>query len=160
MHVPMKIYLDTCILNRLTDADSQHRVREEAEALLRILELVASGDSEWITSDAVQFELEANPDPMKRAEALPLLEFASTTLRLNQEVRSAAIELQQQGLALFDALHLALCEAFHVHYLLTVDDRFIGWAAHNRSSGGVEVMNPIDWLRRRDLWPLKPQLLK
>ena len=39
----MKIYLDTCALNRLTDDQTQPRILAEAKALERILDMVSSG---------------------------------------------------------------------------------------------------------------------
>ena len=42
----MKIYLDACCLNRLTDDQSQSRIAEEAEAVERILRLLRDGEIE------------------------------------------------------------------------------------------------------------------
>jgi hypothetical protein len=39
----MKIYLDACCVNRLTDEQSQARIRQEAEAIERILGIVREG---------------------------------------------------------------------------------------------------------------------
>jgi hypothetical protein len=53
----MKIYLDTCALNRLTDDQTQPRILAEAKALERILDMVSSGKVRWISSSAVRAEL-------------------------------------------------------------------------------------------------------
>ena len=49
-------YLDTCGVNRLTDDESQQRVREEAEAIELILCSVRSGESIWIISVALIYK--------------------------------------------------------------------------------------------------------
>jgi hypothetical protein len=46
----LKIYLDACALNRLTDDQSQSRIHTEAEAVERVLHLVRKGEAEWKAS--------------------------------------------------------------------------------------------------------------
>jgi hypothetical protein len=58
----MRLYLDACCLSRLTDDQTQVRIREEAEAVERILDLVRTGKSEWVSSVAVALEVAGNPD--------------------------------------------------------------------------------------------------
>jgi len=52
-----KIYLDACCLNRLTDDQAQHRIREEAEAVELILRGMQSGEVQWISSEALTDEI-------------------------------------------------------------------------------------------------------
>ena len=58
----MRIYLDACCLNRLTDDQSQSRIREEAGAVERVLKLVRDGIIQWIASDALADEIDKNPN--------------------------------------------------------------------------------------------------
>jgi len=46
----MKIYLDACCLNRLTDDQAQLRIRREAEAVEQILRRMRDGEIRWIAS--------------------------------------------------------------------------------------------------------------
>jgi hypothetical protein len=69
----MKVYIDCCPLRRLTDYQSQHRVREEADAVEVILELVASGHIEWISSPSLQIEMPAPKDESQRLQGMALL---------------------------------------------------------------------------------------
>ena len=62
----MRIYLDTCCLNRLTDDQSQPRIAEEAEAVEQILRLLRAKTIEWLSSAAVEAETSANPDLERR----------------------------------------------------------------------------------------------
>jgi hypothetical protein len=57
----VKIYLDVYCLNRLTDDQSQARIREEAEATERVLARVRMGSLDMISSEAVEGEARRNP---------------------------------------------------------------------------------------------------
>ena len=152
----MKIYLDTCALNRLTDDQTQPRILAEAKALERILDMVSSGKVRWISSSAVRAELHRNPDGAKREVSLALFAFASDFVEPDQATHHRASTLAAEGYGPFDALHLALAEEAGADALLTVDDRFIGLAARTRPAVLPSVSNPVDWLNRRTLW-LPPQ---
>ena len=55
----MRIYLDGCCLNRLTDDQSQKRVREEAEAVEGFLRVVETGGATWVGSRVLEMEIAA-----------------------------------------------------------------------------------------------------
>lgn len=153
----MDIYFDTCALNRLTDDLSQPRVRAESDAVLHTLELVSGSDIRWLTSDFLQLEVLRNPDPIKRAETLPLLTLASGQITSTPEMFSLASSVQAEGFDALDALHLAACEIAAIDFLLTVDDRFIRRASRRSRTYVTEVLNPIDWIPRRGAWQPKLQ---
>ena len=72
----MKVYLDACCLARLTDDQTQARVREEAEAVERILGLVRKGVAHWVGSEALLDEIRRNPDERRRLEGHALVALA------------------------------------------------------------------------------------
>ena len=152
----MVVYLDTCALNRLTDNQSQSRIRAEAEAVESILGLIASGAPDWAISSPLLFELGENPDPVKRAETLALLVYAQHNIPLTSEISQRAIAFERNGLGAFDAVHLALCEAAGVDFLLTVDDRFLHRAATISLASPLQIVNPVDWWARRRTWQPSP----
>ena len=53
----MRVYLDACCLSRLTDDQSQQRVREEAEAIEEVLAKVRLGALEVVSSEAFEDEV-------------------------------------------------------------------------------------------------------
>ena len=57
----MRLYLDACCLNRLTDDQSQARIREEAEAVEQILRLIREGGATWVSSTVLEVEIGRNP---------------------------------------------------------------------------------------------------
>ena len=153
----VRIYLDACAINRLTDDQRQARVLAEAEAVEQVLDLVTDGKVCWIASSALRAELERNPNEAKRAVSLALLPFASEFIEPNEAIFQRASALAAEGLGSFDALHLALAEQAQADCLLTTDDRFLALAARTRAHLLPSVLNPVDWWDRRSQWLLQPE---
>jgi predicted nucleic acid-binding protein len=156
----MKIYLDTCALNRLTDDPTQPRIAAEAEALEHILAFISTGNAQWIASSVVHTELQRNPNQAKREVSIALLRFASEFIEPQASTQTRASVLAADGYGAFDALHLALAEQAGADFLLTVDDRFIGLSARRHANLLPSVLNPVDWVKRRAQWPLPPQSIR
>ena len=145
----MRIYLDACCLNRLTDDQSQPRIAEEAEAVEQILRLLGAKTIEWLSSDALKAETSNNPDVERRYEVEVLLLLATNNIPLDIQIIQRAKELEAVGYGAFDALHLSTAEAGSAEVLLTTDDRFIKRAARAVGSSRVRVLNPVEWLREQ-----------
>ncbi len=143
----MRIYLDACCLNRLTDDQDQTRVREEAEAVEQVLRLVRTRGIEWVSSVALQAEIEQNPDPERRRAVKALLLLATETISLDARVVLRAKGLELAGYGAFDALHLSSAEAGSADALLTTDDRFTKRAGRAVGSPSIRVLNPVVWLK-------------
>ncbi len=144
----MKIYLDACVLSRLSDDRTQARVAAEAEAIEQILRMIFLGEVVWSGSQTLQREVSRNPDRDKRNDALALLAYADELPDASEAVKQRAEFLHTLGYGAFDALHLAHAESQGVAVLLTTDDRFMKQAVRGSGKPLVAVMNPVDWLRR------------
>ena len=79
----MKLYLDACCLNRLTDDQSQLRIRKEAEAVELILGRIQAGEIQWISIDALADEIDRNPHVERRLENAALLAIASENVEVD-----------------------------------------------------------------------------
>ena len=139
----MRIYLDTCSLQRPLDSKTQIRITLEAEAVLGVLTLCESGTVELVSSDALLFETERNPNPDRREYARAALSLAKAFILLDERVEKRAKEFSDAGLKPFDALHLASAEAAQADYFCTCDDRLL------RQAKGIEnlevkVISPIE----------------
>lgn len=143
----LKIYLDACVLNRLTDDRSSERVVAEAEATEHIFRMLHVAAVQWIGSDVLELELQKNPDKEKRTYSLELLSFANELLAVNSSIQLRASELAALGYGSFDAAHLALAEAAAVDVFLTTDDRLSKRAARSLGNLSIRVANPLDWYR-------------
>jgi predicted nucleic acid-binding protein len=121
----MKIYLDTCSLQRPLDSKTQIRIVLEAEAVLGILAMCESDEIELVSSDALAFEIVRNPNTTRREYGLEVLSKAKTFVALNDQIERRARQLTQAGLKPLDALHLASAEEARADFFCTCDDRFL-----------------------------------
>jgi predicted nucleic acid-binding protein len=143
----LRIYLDICALNRLTDDQSQMRVRLEAEAIELFFLHLQAGKTIWIGSSVLETEIRRNPDVQSREDALSMLPFASEFHRPNAAVADRARFLNLLGYGKIDALHLAIAEYAKVDLLLTTDDRFLRLAGRGVGNPFIRVANPLDYLQ-------------
>ena len=147
----MKVYFDACCLSRLTDDQSQPRIREEAEATERILAGVRLGTVYLISSEALEDEARRNPSPDRRRAVQTLLSFASTTIQIDHAIARRAHALAALGYGTYDALHVAAAESAQVDVLLSTDDRLIKRAARGLGNPGIAIGNPVSWSREHGL---------
>ena len=61
----MGVYFDACCLNRLTDDQSQQRIRKEAEAVADVLGLIREEQAIWVSSTVLEIEISRNPTPRR-----------------------------------------------------------------------------------------------
>ena len=87
----MRVYLDACCLARLTDDQSQPRIRREAEAVERVLFLVRHGSVVLISSEALRDEIGRNPSDERRLEGEALVSLGETTGQGGCAGRAASI---------------------------------------------------------------------
>ncbi len=121
----MRVYLDTCSLQRPLDSRTQIRSSLEAEAVLGIIQFCEDGALELVSSDVLLFETRQNPQSERREYALAVLEQAKTFVETDEVIRQRGVELERQGLGALDALHLAAAEAGGADYFCTTDDKLL-----------------------------------
>ena len=142
----MKIYLDVCAIQRPLDTASHLRVALEAEAVLGILALCEAGEVEIVSSDALVYETEQNPWPLRKEHARAVLSRAHEHIVLSEKIEQRAQHLVEQGFKPLDALHLAMAEAGAVDYFCTCDDRLLKRARRMRDVQ-VKVVSPLDLVK-------------
>ncbi|MCY4552649.1 MAG: PIN domain-containing protein [Candidatus Poribacteria bacterium] len=143
----MKIYLDTCCLNRLSDRQIQERVRQETEAVNIMLSNFRTKRWHWISSSILQFEINQNPDLDQRVSLTTLLQLGHQTIFVGGEEILRGEELEGLGFKELDALHIACAESGNADILLTTDDRMLRRAKRYRAQLRVRVENPYIWLQ-------------
>ncbi|MGD1856617.1 MAG: PIN domain-containing protein [Leptolyngbyaceae cyanobacterium] len=117
--------MDTSVLNRPFDDQTQPRIALETQALRTILQLVESGQVELVGSAVLDYENSRNSSQMRRQWVQQCLELAKRYQELDTAVTQRASELEDQGLKAVDALHVACSEAAQCDYFLTCDDRLM-----------------------------------
>lgn len=139
----MKVYLDTCSLNRPLDDKTQPRIALEAEAILAILTLCEQGTLSLVSSEILQYEVGRNPHPQRKAYVSEVIARAPITVTLRDTIEQRAKELERRGFKAFDALHLASAEAEPVDYFCTCDDRLLK-RAKLQPDMMVKIVSPLE----------------
>ena len=121
----MRIDLDVCAIQRPLDTPNQVRIVLEAEAVRVILALIDAGQFELMASDALIYETDRNPLPVRQEHARAVLSKAQRTVRLSDEAKSRAAQLVELRFKPLDALHLAFAEIGQADYFCTCDDKLL-----------------------------------
>lgn len=140
----MRVYLDACCLNRLTDDQSQARIREEAEAIEGVFRLIQEKQVIWVSSTVLEIEINRNPDEERWHDVAALLAFADEVVSPSSKTAERAISLQELGFGAFDALHLASAED-EADLFLTTDDALLRRARRHSQELRIRVQNPVSW---------------
>jgi hypothetical protein len=147
--VGLRVYLDSCALNRLTDPKGQPRIDKESGAVELIFRYIEDGRLSWLASSILEIELSKMPDAQRRADSLGLLRYAAEVRQPTPNTAPRADVLTGLGYAPFDALHLAMAEEGDVELFLTTDDRFLRKMQRGLGNPTVQAANPVDWLREK-----------
>jgi predicted nucleic acid-binding protein len=142
----LKIYLNVSCLNRPFDDQEQARIRLEAAAVGMILERMDEGRWMHVSSEMARIEIDAIPDPERRARVQLLLPEAARIVMLTPAHFARASTLELLGFKAADALHLAAAEDAGADVLLSCDDRFCRTAQRHAKRLRIAVQNPLSWL--------------
>lgn len=142
----LRLYLDTCCLNRPFDDQSQERVRAESRAVLLILANVVRGSWELIGSEVVDQEIAKIRDLGLRRRVRRLARPRTAHVVVERDHTLRGTTLEALGFSTFDALHIACAEAAGADVLLTTDDAMLRRSRRVRSAMHVRVANPATWL--------------
>jgi predicted nucleic acid-binding protein len=142
----IRVYLDSCAIQRPLDTYDQTRVALDAEAVLGILALCATGRAELVSSEALQYEMQQSPWPARREHARAVLATAHAVVAVDLAVETRAQELVAVGFKPLDAVHLACAESAAVDYFCTCDDRLLRRA---KQTGGIKVkaVSPMELIQ-------------
>lgn len=141
----MRVYLDTCCLNRPFDNLAEGKVAAEAAEVVRVIAAAEAGLVALVASPAHRRELADIRDPVRRAAVMGLLAKAGSALDDAPEVQRRAAELAMLGFGEKDAAHLAFAVSAACDVLLTVDERLVRRARRHASRLTIVVANPCKW---------------
>jgi len=139
----MKIYLDTCSLERPWDIKSHARIHLEAEAILAVLTRCAEGQATLIASEVLQFEIERIQDPLRSTHAFEALSKATSYIDATEAVLERAGHLRDSGILPLDALHLASAIEAGADFFCTCDDKFLR-KAKRLSIEKTKIVTPLE----------------
>lgn len=96
-----------------------------------------------ISSEALAFETERNPNITWREYALEVLSKAKLFVILNDQIENRAKELNVIGIKPLDSLHLASSEEAQADYFCTCDDKLLNRAKAIENIR-IKVISPIE----------------
>ena len=143
----LKIYLDTCCLSRPFNDQTQDRIRQETDAIERIIEYFGTKDWHWIVSGALVYEVNNNPNWIQRSRIKYQMNSAHRNVLVSATESSRAEQLEGLGFKWLDALHIACAESSNADVFLTTDDRLLRRAKRLSSELRVRIENPYEWLQ-------------
>jgi predicted nucleic acid-binding protein len=138
----MKIYLDNCCLQRPLDNKSQVRVQLESEAILAILAICEKGQIELVASEVLEYELNKNPHPQRKAYVAEILDRAAVFVEVKRKITERAKTLESAGFKGVDALHVACAEAVRADCFCSCDEQLLKKAKVTKLH--VRVMSPLE----------------
>lgn len=139
----MKIYLDSCALQRPLDDRTQLRISVEAEAILGILTLAKNGQVTLVTSEVLEYEINRITNTQRREYALEILKICQLRVEINESILQYARRFNEKGIMSLDALHLACAMMGDVNYFCTSDDKFMR-KAKMLDSLSMHVVSPLE----------------
>ena len=139
----LRLYLDSCALQRPFDDASQLRVRIEADAVTELIAAFERGDVLLVGSDVLNYEIAQIPDSNRREPVERLLRLCSSFVALTNEIEARAAGFEKYGIKAFDAYHLASAIAVNAEYFCTTDDRFRRKALEQQT-GLTQVVSPLE----------------
>ena len=143
----LRVYLDTCCVNRLFDLQTPDRVQRETQAIVQILHTFFTQRWDWLSSGILEDEVSADSDLERRARVESVMEHVHYTLPVGAKEETRAEELEGSGFKYHDALHIACAESGGADVLLTTDDRMLRLAKRHSAQLQVRVENPYTWLQ-------------
>ena len=143
----LKIYLDTCCLCRLSDAQVQLRVRQETEAIKTILAAFQADRWLWVASEILMNEVKKIRDLTQRDETMGVLQRAHQNVSVGAVEDARVKQLEAFGFKPYDALHIACAESGEADVFLTTDDQVLNTAKRHSSQLRVRVENPHMWIQ-------------
>jgi predicted nucleic acid-binding protein len=142
----MKIYLDTCCLNRPFDDQSQKRIHIESEAIILILIEVYKRKWEWIGSEILEIEIEQIANIERKNYLKNILRYAQKSVIVRDIDIERGKQLEQFGFKSFDAMHIACAERGKTDIFLTTDDKLLKLYEKTKDQLRIVVKNPLAWL--------------
>ncbi len=143
----LRVYLDTCCVNRLFDHQTQVRVQRETQAITQILGYFLTMRWDWLSSVILEDEVNADTDSERRSRVKSVMEYVHYTLSIGTSEETRAEALENLGFKHYDALHIACAESGGADVLLTTDDRMLRLAKRCHAQLRVRVENPHTWLQ-------------
>lgn len=141
----MKVYLDNCCYNRPYDDQSQLRISLEAQAKIKIQDMIKEKEIELASSYVLLYENSKNPHELRQNTIREFVkDNVSTFIDINRadKVKVIADEIIATGVKTVDAHHVACSILSESDYFLTTDDRLLKYKTDR-----IRLVDPTEFIR-------------
>ncbi len=142
----MKLYLDLCVYNRPFNYQGHDSVALETSIFTYILEKIETGTYILVTSDALTYENNKNPDSLKSSRIATYFELARELIEINNSDCERVKILKEFGFSDIDALHILLAERSQVDYFITCDDDIVNRYKKHRNHIKINIVNLAEFI--------------
>ena len=139
----IRVYLDNCCFNRPYDNQNNLLILLETEAKLFVQDLILKEKLELVWSFVLDYENNDNPFEERKKSIISWKSLAVVDCDLCDNIADEAKKLIKVGLKQKDAAHIACAIYAKSDYFLTTDKKIL-----NKSVSGVQLINPIEFVRR------------
>lgn len=140
----MRIYLDNCCFNRPYDDQTNITNSLETQAKLVIQDLIKLGKHELVSSETLEYEINASPY-VERSTVIRTYIQKYATFYVGEsrkdDVESKALEIMKMGIKYKDACHLASAIIAECDYFISTDKRLLKYDGDE-----IKLVNPIEFV--------------
>ena len=140
----MLIYLDNCCYNRPYDNMENKIVLREAQAKLKVQEMIKNHEIELVISFMLKYENSINPYAIRKDSIEEFMdEYGSVYVSVSDEnkIHETICDIMKTGIRYNDACHVACAIRAGADFFLTTDKRLLKYKTNK-----VKMMNPIDFI--------------
>jgi hypothetical protein len=121
----MRVYLDTCAVQRPLDNKHNLLIISESEAVLNIIAAIQDGKIELAVSSVLRYESNFITHSVRRQHSEAFLELGNISVKTSPDITKRSQYFTLFGVKPMDALHLASAEVADCDFFCTCDDRFL-----------------------------------
>ena len=139
-----KVYLDNCCYGRPYDDQTQTRIHSEAQAKMKIQQMVEAGTLKLVASSFLLDENDKKSDSIAKNNILKYIdsnmgEFVEG--QNNEDLWSLAKSIEDDGIKSMDAAHLASAIITECSYFITTDDRILKY-----NTNIIKIIDPVRFI--------------
>ncbi len=141
-----RVYLDTCVWCRPCDVLDHEKIKEEFDAVVKIIQKAMEGGIEVVSSSAVLVEVSLlELSRREKVEAL-ISRISARQLKPSRKTRGLAEKIAREcGLDDMDSVHIALAVENDVDVFLSTDKDLFKYKEDCVSKYGIVVKNPVEY---------------
>ncbi|MEK9183038.1 MAG: PIN domain-containing protein [Patescibacteria group bacterium] len=148
----LRVYLDTNIYCRPFDDWSQLRIALEAEAVLRLWQIVEEGKITCLCSKLIRLELSKMP-LFKLQEVKKFIQFVDEDIPYSNDIKKLAKKIIKVAkIPTYDALHVSFAAHGQADLFLTCDDDILRKSSNieellKSENSTLAILNPIQFIQ-------------